>query len=302
VRPKSTKVVYLALTASACLWGAGFAVAKFALREISPLQLLAGSSIFAALTQSIWTTARGDFRRLRLPRSRALVVVALALAGQNVLNGLTYLGLVYTTATNAALLYAFSPVLIAVLAAALLGERWTAGKMAGAVGGFVGVALIITQGRVGSLRLEGVLTGNLIVFGAAVYWASYSVLTRWATREVPAEVFSFYILTVGAVAPTAWAWLVKMPVPKIHMATWLAVAFMGAGAGTVAMNLWNWGLAKIEAARVGMFSYLEPVFASLVAMVFLGERLSLPSVGGAMLVLGSILLSAQGNGSHSDAA
>jgi len=296
--PASRKLVYLALTVSACLWGAGFAVAKFALREVSPLELWAGASIFSATTQGIWTVARGHIRLLRLPRSLVLPVVGLALAGQTVLNGLTYLGLAYTTATNAALLYGFSPVLIAVLAALLLGERLSAWKLSGAAVGFAGVALIITQGQLSSLRLHGVLAGNLIVFGATVYWAAYSVITRWVTQRIPVETYSFYILTVAAAPLTAWVWLQRMrfPLAGLHPGTLLAVAFMGIGTGTLAMNCWNWALAKIEAARAGMFSYLEPVFASMVAMIFLSERLSLPTLLGAALVFGGIYWSTQQGG------
>jgi drug/metabolite transporter (DMT)-like permease len=293
--PASPKFVYLALAVSACLWGGGFAVAKFALREVSPLELWAGASVFAATTQALWVVARRRIRFLRLPRPLVLPMVGLALAGQTLLNGLTYLGLAYTTATNAALLYGFSPVLIAVLAALLLGERLTPWKLAGAAVGFAGVALIITQGQLSSLRLHGVLAGNLIVFGATVYWAAYSVITRWFTQRIPVETYSFYILTVAAAPLTAWVWLQEMrfPLAGLHPGTLLAVAFMGIGAGTLAMNCWNWGLAKIEASRAGMFSYLEPVFASLVAMTFLSERLSLTSLLGAAMVFGGIYLSTQ---------
>jgi drug/metabolite transporter (DMT)-like permease len=293
----SHKFVYLALTLSACLWGSGFAVAKFALREVSPLELLAGASVFSAVTEGIWTVARGRVRLLRLPRSLVLPVLGLALTGQTVLNGLTYLGLAYTTATNAALLYGFSPILIAILAALLLGERATEWKLTGAAVGFAGVAFIITQGQLSSVRLHGVLVGNLIVFGATVYWAAYSVITRWFTQRIPAETYSFYILTMAAAPLTAWVWVreVRFPLVGLHPATLLAVAFMGIGSGALAMNCWNWGLAKIEAARAGMFSYLEPVFASLVAITFLSERLSVPTLLGAGMVFGGIYLSTQRN-------
>lgn len=288
--PTSPKLVYLALTASAFFWGSGFAVAKFALREVSPLELLAGAGIFSALAQVTWTLARGQIRHLRLLRAQAPLVVILALAGQNVFSGLTYLGLAHTTATNAALLYGFSPVLIAVLAALFLGEKLTLRKLAGAAAGFAGVAIIITQGQWRSLGMHGVLAGNLIVFGATLYWAAYSVITRWITQKVPVEIYSFYILTVGPAVPVAWVWLHKMkfPLAGLHSETLLALAFMGVATGTLAISFWNWGLARIEAARVGVFSYLEPVFATLVAMLFLSEKLTLPSLLGAALVFAGI--------------
>lgn len=52
-----------------------------------------------------------------------------------------------------------------------------------------------------------------------------------------------------------------------------------------------WALEKIEASRVGVFTYLEPVFAALVAMTFLGERLTAPAAAGALLVFAGVYLS-----------
>ena len=287
------KLVYLALTTSAFFWGSGFAVAKFALGEVTPLQLLAGAGIFSAGTQLIWAAACGGFRPLRLELSIAPLVLGLALAGQNVFSGLTYWGLAYTTATDAALLYGFSPALIALLAALFLRERLTTWKLAGAAVGFLGVALIITQGHWSSLQLHGMLIGNLIVFGATIYWAAYSVATRWVTQKIPAETYSFYIITVGAIVPIIWVWRQRMqfPLAGLRHPIVLAIAFMGIGTGALAINCWNWGLSHIEAARAGMFSYLEPVFAGLVAMLFLGERLSVPSLLGAVIVFAGIYLS-----------
>ncbi len=260
--PASRKLVYLALTASAAFfWGAGFAVAKFALREVSPLELLAGACVFSAITQVIWTVVRGRVRLLGLPRPFVLPVVGLALAGQNVLNGLTYLGLAYTTATNAALLYGFSPVLIAVLASLLLGERFTAWKLAGAAAGFFGVVLIITQGQLNSLGLHGVLAGNLIVFGATVYWAAYSVITRWVTQRIPVETYSFYILTLGAVPLTAWVWLQKMRFPLSGTSPWYpaGLGFHGhrcGNPGDELSGIGDWPRLKLRA--LGCFPTSNP--------------------------------------------
>jgi drug/metabolite transporter (DMT)-like permease len=137
------------------------------------------------------------------------------------------------------------------------------------------------------------LVGNLIIFGATIYWSAYSVATRWVTRKIPVETYSFFIITVGAIVPITWVWLKRMqfPLAGLDRQTVLAIAFMGAGTGGLAINCWNWGLAQIEAARAGMFSYLEPVFAGFVAILFLSERPSFPSLFGAVIVFGGIYLS-----------
>lgn len=289
----SQRIVYLALTISVLIWGASFAVAKYALRWVSPLELLAGQCVLAAAAQILWSAARRRSKPFRLPAAMIAPVLGLGLLGQNILMGLTYWGLARTTATNSALIYGFSPVMIALFATLFLREPFGAKKQLGAAVGFLGVVLIVTQGRLEVIRFQGVMMGNLLVFGGTVYWAGYTVVTRRIAPQISAEVFTFYLITLAAVGPIAWVWMQEKHFPLLgaHLAALLAIAFMGLANGTLAFNLWNWGLEHIEASRVGVFSYLEPVFASFVALVFLGERLALSSVVGAALVFAGVYLS-----------
>jgi drug/metabolite transporter (DMT)-like permease len=299
---KSRKIVYVALTLVAFLYGSGFVVAKFGLRYESPKQFLAGQFVFAALGQVLWTLARGRYGRLRIPRSVILLVVALGLVGQNLLMGSTFFGLTRTTATNAALLYGFSPVMIGLIAAKALHEPFGRTKQLGALAGLFGVVLIITQGDPSSIKLSGTMLGNLIIFGGAVYWAIYTVITRPLTHRIPAEVLTFYLLVLSAIAPTIWYWVTedRFPLAGLPAAGLAAAAFMGIGTMTLAMNLWNWGLERIEASKVGVFSYLEPVFTALVAAAFLREHLTLATNCGALLVFGGIFLSTRGKKGPTD--
>jgi drug/metabolite transporter (DMT)-like permease len=230
-------------------------------------------------------------------------MIALGLLSLNILNGLTNLGLASTTATNAALIFGFSPVLIGLLAAIFLHESFGAQKVLGAIVGFAGVALIITQGRLESLQWRGMMAGNLWVLAAATFWAGYTIVTRFVTQRIPSEIFTSYILVLAAFLPVTWVWAKenRFCLSGVSHSTLLAMAFSGLGTATLAMNFWNWGLAHIEASRVGMFSYLEPVFAAAVAMIFLGERLTWPSAAGSALVLAGIFLSARSGGNRTGA-
>jgi len=287
------KIVYLALTASAFFWGAGFSIGRFALRSVSPLELLAGASVFGAASQIALTVLRGNWRALRLPAPLLWTMVAFGLLSQNFLNGLTNIGLVSTTATNAALIYGFSPVVIGLLATVFLRESFGTWKWLGALVGFAGVALIITQGHPEAIQLRGVMVGNLWIFAGAFYWASYSVATRSLTQRIPPEAFTFYIIVLGAVLPVTWVWARenRFCLVGVDRPTLLAMASLGICTATLAMNFWSWGLAHIEASLVGVFSYLEPVFAAAIAMIFLGERLTWPTTAGSVLVFAGIFLS-----------
>jgi len=262
---------------------------------VTPLQLLAGQSLAAALAQIVWTFARRRVASRCLPIKLFGLVALLGLLGQNILNGLTFFGLARTTATNAALIYGFSPVMIALLAAWLLREPLRGRAAMGALVGLAGVALIITQGHAEAVRLRGMMAGNLLVFAGATYWSAYSVATRSITRRVSAETYTFYLLVLGAIAPVSWVWMTerRFPLAGLEWPTLLAVCFFGVSTGTLSMNFWNWGLARIEANRVGVFSYLEPVFAAAVAITFLGERPTMATALGAALVFAGVFLSAK---------
>jgi len=284
--------VYAALTAAAFFWGSGFVLARFALRSISPLVLLAGQSLATALSQMIWTLARGKIAELRLPADHFWPVLLLGLVGQNILNGLTFWGLASTTATNTALIFGISPVMISLMAALFLMEPFRRRQLLGALVGFSGISLIITQGHLGAIHLRGMMTGNLLVLAAAAYWAGYSVATRHITQAVKPEVYTFYLLTLGAFGPLLLAVTAggQLPISGLGGRTLASVVFIGVSTGTLGINFWNWGLSQIEASRVGVFSYLEPVFAAILAAAFLGERLGLPTALGAVLVFVGIFL------------
>ena len=284
--------MYAALTAAAFFWGSGFVLARFALRSISPLMLLAGQSLATALSQMIWTLARGRLADLRLPAGQFWPILLLGLVGQNILNGLTFWGLASTTATNTALIFGISPVMISLMAALFLSEPFLRRQILGALVGFSGISLIITQGHLGAIQLRGMMTGNLLVLAAAVYWAGYSVATRHITQAVKPEVYTFYLLTLGALGPLILAVTAegRLPISGLDGRTMAALVFIGVSTGTLGINFWNWGLSQIEASRVGVFSYLEPVFAAILAAAFLGERPSLPTALGAVLVFVGIFL------------
>jgi len=288
----SAGLVYAALTGSAFFWGAGFAVGRFALRQVTPLELLAGQALGAAVVEVAWTVARGRVKALWVPGSILIPALLLGLIGQNILNGFTYLGLALTSATNAALIYGFSPVLIGIMAAMFLREPFSRRKRWGALVGFLGVVAVITQGHLESIRLRGTMLGNLLVLGGAIYWAAYAIAARALARRIDPDVFTFYILAPAIVLPVAWILRKGQRLPwAVHDSrTLLAMAVLGVGTSFLAMQFWNWGLSRIEASRIGVFSYLEPVFAGLIAIIFLGERLTAATAVGAIVVFTGIFL------------
>lgn len=130
---------------------------------------------FLILLPFAWSGLRRHLPTLRREWRAVLVLGAI---GMGICGSFVYIGLEYTTATNAGLLYAVSPVLIVVIAAIWLGERVTALQVAGIALALLGVVVILTAGRPAAILTLDVNIGDLWVLGAVVGWAVYSVLLR----------------------------------------------------------------------------------------------------------------------------
>ncbi|MBN9019703.1 MAG: DMT family transporter [Rhizobiales bacterium] len=135
------------------IWSSAFAAAKIALPHCPPLLLLTGRFLAAGGLMLVIAAAIG---RLRMPDRTSLVKLALL----GVLNNAIYLGFSFSgmrTVSSAfgAVLISTNPLLVALLAAPLLGERLTARKLVGLVLGLVGVAIVLRSRLAGTEDLHG---------------------------------------------------------------------------------------------------------------------------------------------------
>ncbi|MBB3932733.1 drug/metabolite transporter (DMT)-like permease [Kaistia hirudinis] len=135
------------------IWSSAFAAAKIALPHCPPLLLLTGRFLAAGGLMLVIAAAIG---RLRMPDRTSLMKLALL----GVLNNAIYLGFSFSgmrTVSSAfgAVLISTNPLLVAMLAAPLLGERLTARKLAGLVLGLVGVAIVLRSRLAGAEDLHG---------------------------------------------------------------------------------------------------------------------------------------------------
>ena len=180
------------------------------------------------------------------------------------------LGLVETHAV-----FASYPLLIAALSGPILGEkvgwrRWTAIGV-----GFVGI-LVILQPGVRVFQIEA-----LVPLAAALMFALYGLMTRYAARKDSPATSFFYTGTVGCIVMTAvgiWFWEPMAPPDWI----WMAILCVSGALG-------HWLLIKTydvaEASAVQPFAYLQLVFAATLGITVFDERLEWNVVFGAALVV-----------------
>ncbi len=228
---------------------------------------------FAAFVITIARRQSGSIRAAAATKQPLLQITRgtlLALEICVMVSGFVYLGLVESHA-----IFACYPLLIAALSGPVLGEavgwrRWVAIGI-----GFVGVLVILQPG------FAVFAPAAVIPLAAALMFALYGLLTRYAARQDSTATSFFWTGTVGAVVMTViglWFW------EPMSVTDWY---WMGALCITGAAG--HWLLIKTyevaEASAVQPFAYLQLVFASAIGLTIFGETLRWNvALGGAIVV------------------
>lgn len=273
------------------LWAVNYLVARSAPGHIEPhvlalLRWLMAGCLFAIPS---WAELRKHHRQIVSEWPRYLVLGAL---GMWICGAWVYVGGKTTTAINIALIYALSPVLIALFSALWLKERFNRWQALGLGLALAGVVHVIVQGRWGALAGVTLVAGDGWIFAAALSWTFYSLLLRrWAS---PLSAMARLAVISGAgvlvLLPFA-AWEVvhsagpALTLPGVGLA--LIAALLPGFAAYLAYSVMQ---RELGAARVGVVIYLGPPYAACLAWLVLGEPLYSFHAVGIVLVLGGIFL------------
>ena len=281
-----TLATRLLLLASVLVWGSTFVAMKIALAEVSPFELV--GLRFAIGLPLLWLVLRTRgipvaFDRRDLP---ALACGSAILAAHFLAQPFA-LSLAGTTATNTSWIIAFSPLAILLLSRAFLRERVGAGQAVGVAIATFGIVLLVSRGELANLAWVG-SRGDWIVLGTAFTWAFYTIATRDLSRRrspLGVTLVVFLPVTLGCLAGIA-ARSDLRHLARLSPRVVLALLFLGV-LGTLAQWFWQVGVARLGAARAGVYLYLEPLATTALAVPLLGESLGpAGSAGGVLVLLG----------------
>lgn len=276
------------------LWTVNYLVARTAPGVVQPHVLaLARWALAGGILVFL---ARHELRRERAHLWHAgwqyLVLGAL---GMLVCGGWVYMGAQTTTAMNIALIYAASPVLIALGAVVWLGERFSWRQALGVVVALAGVFHVVVKGQWLQLAQVQWVAGDGWIVAAMVAWAAYALLQKkWASPlGATARLAAICVGGVLVLAPFAlWEWQQPERPAWGWKATGLAVT---AGLIPGLAAYWSYGFAQrvLGASRVAATLYLGPLYGGLTAWLVLGEPMGWHHLGGAGLILPGIWLASR---------
>jgi drug/metabolite transporter (DMT)-like permease len=274
----------LLLLVANVVYATSYVVTRVALDAFPPamlafLRLLVAGAVLAPLV-----------RRVPLPAGAGARILGMGVIGFAVAFALTNWGIRHSSATNAALLIIVEPMTLLLLGPALLGERLTRREVVGAALTLLGAVVVVTDGIPGvTLGILPRWRGDVLLALSGVAYALYSLLGRPVLTAANATAVTARSIVWGAVAMAPLAaleWTAgERPVASVAgVAGTLYLAVVITAWGYV---VWNWALARVEAARAAAFLAVQPVVGALLGAVLLGDPVSAyTGVGGALIVVG----------------
>ncbi len=282
---------YLLLILTTLFWSGNFVLSRGMHADIPPLALsfwrwsLALLIMWAFSSRTFWAQ-----REIILQHKKFIIMQGLL--GVTGFNTLIYLAVQTTTAVNAVLINSSVPILIALYSLFFFKEALKPKQWFGILLSLTGVALIMTGGSLTSLLELELNRGDVLVLGAALLWALYSVNLKRFPKDLHPFAYQIGIMIIGLIGITP-LYLIELNSGQQIALNWpnaATIAYVAIFPSVLAFIFWNRAVRDIGANRAGVFINLMPVFSSILAVLFLGESIEAHHLQGIALVFLGISL------------
>lgn len=281
-------MIYFILLIQTLIASGTHIVAKVVVEDVDSVTLTFLRSMIAASGLLILFLIRE--KRIRIERGDRLKMLLLGVLviPLNQFAFLIAIGL--TTPSNAALFYATTPVFVMILSALMLNERALLFAKIGVVIGFIGIAIVIFERGVDFA--SDYTYGNLLMVVAVTSWAIYTVQGRPLVLKYGSFHVSSLSMIIGALMfmPIGIIPAIQFDYSSIGMAHIYGLLYLGIGTSIIAYFLWYYALGRIESTKVAVFTYLQPVVTTILAVFILGQIITLQFVTGACIALIGVVL------------
>ena len=238
---------------------------------------------FLILTSVTWPHVRKDWPIII---KHWKVLVALSLVGVTCFNTLLYMAVHTTTAINCALIQTTMPAFIILITLVAFRESVRFLQMAGAILCVMGASLVVLRGDLTTALDMSFAQGDLLMLLAVICYGIYTVLLRKRPEIHPMSFLTVTFCAGAIMLGPLYLWEICFREPVVFtLDVALSIVYVAVFPSIVAYFCWNRGTEMIGPNRAGLFINLVPVFASIMAMVWLNESLKLFHIIGMCLIV-----------------
>ncbi|MGY2133242.1 DMT family transporter [Hymenobacter sp. HD11105] len=289
---KNSLRVHAALFLVALIYAANYSLSK----DVMPVYMgpfgivtlrIVGAALFFALLSRL--VAPQDRIQGRADNVRSIIC---GVTGIGVNQLLFFSGLNYTSPINASLLQTIAPIVVVIASAVLLGEKITGARVGGILLGAVGAATLILSRNPTDAIYPNATLGNILILLNATAFGVYLVLVTPLMRKYNAFTVLARIFLVGAVVAVPFGWRDALTTDYAHfpLYIWAEVIYMVLFLTIIAYLLNNWALKYASPALLGVYIYLQPVLAVLIAVSLGKDHFTWGRALQAALIFGGVFL------------
>ncbi|MCL4783718.1 MAG: DMT family transporter [Bryobacterales bacterium] len=286
--------IYLMVFGITVMWSANFIAVKYAVEEM-PAVLAMGFRTLAAglLMVPIFTSAGRSAAEKRSLRSDFWTLVALGVGGVT-LNQLFFtLAMEHTSVAHGSLIISTTPISVLLLARLMKQERLTGRKILGMLVALSGVVLIqLTPEKSSGAHW----LGDLFAMCGSLAFAAFTVFGKQITKRhnsITINAFAYFAGAIVMLPLIFWAGG-TLDLGALSTRAWLAIAYMAVFPSVLCYLGYFHALNYVAASRVAVFSYLQPVLATLMAVPLLGETINSALIAGGCIALLGVAITQRG--------
>ena len=275
---------YSLVIAMTLIWAAGAVIARGVHEFVPPVGLSFWRWAIGALVV-MPLVAKEVARKLPLISENIGIILWLSIL-QVGASTLFVVSLTFTTAINATLINAVLPVTTVLAAWILVHDRINLAQAIGVALALGGVLVMVVRADWRMLATLDFNFGDVIAFTAIIGWAVYAVDLRRLPSDLGLMTSLFLIAALGSVMLVPFyvaESIFYMPVPVSGTMIGISI-YLGIFATVIGIYIWNAGVRAVGPTRAAIFIYFIPVFGTILAIIFLSERLFAFHVIGAALV------------------
>ena len=281
---------YLVLALAPLCWAGNIVLARGVIDIIPPVGLAFWRWTIASvlLLPFAYRHARKDWplfiRHWKL-------IVFLSLVGISSFNTLLYMAVHTTTAINGALIQTTMPAVIILISLIVFKENVTRLQSLGVALCILGAGLVVLRGRLSTFLDLSFVQGDLLMLVAVLLYALYSAFLhrRPSIHPLSFLVYTFALGAMGLLPVYLWELSCGRSF-ALNTNVVASLLYLAVFPSIVAFFCWNRGIELIGANRAGLFINLIPVFASILAIIWLGESLRIFHLIGMLLIFGGMVL------------
>jgi drug/metabolite transporter (DMT)-like permease len=264
-----------------------------AVKQIAPHHIQAlGISFARIFFTAILLTMLPLFKskKERIEKKDYLLLMIAGLLGVTLNQTFSIMGIASTNPIHSSLLIMSTPIIVTVLAAIFLKEKFGGNKIIGLLLGLMGAFILIKSRATSGEAHPPTLLGDGLILAGSVCYSTYLILIRKVSKKYSPITILRFVFLFGALFSLPFS--IKSFVTADWIAfsrwDWFSILYIVV-LGTLAANLlMNWGVQQWGPSKTGSFVYFQPVFGTLGAVLLMGEQFSVVKATAGLLIVAGV--------------